>query len=237
VSRPIGNRSSSRLMWAVVAAMALGLTSAGCGSPASTDGGDALSTDAATIDAAPTDGVSPDAVGADANPGDVSVGVDTGDAATDVVALDSPGLDTSPPADVPLGDTGCTGTFTATVTAPAAGAMIETCTVSGMGVYYNFTVATAGSPAAMVRFNWRNPDGLLVGAPVPIASGPPFVARRQVGGNMITGMPPPLASAGGRNAIGGTWRVEAEATDTCGRTAMAMQSFTLILTMRSCPNP
>jgi hypothetical protein len=171
---------------------------------------------------------------ADAGPMDAGT-MDSG--IVDARPVDTGGTDTGP-ADTSVMDAGtsCSGTLTVTITRPTAGMAIETCTLSGMPVYYDFTATTTGTNVRQVVFNWSNPDGGLVPPPFTITAGPPFVARRLVGGVAPPGMTT-LANAGGRNAIGGTWQVIAQASDACGRTATAMQPFTLQLTSRGCPNP
>lgn len=179
-------------------------------------------TDTGAMDTAQRDAGFPDGSGRDSAPADTG---DTGIADADL--RDGTAADTGG---------GCPA-LSVTITRPTAGEAIETCTQSGMPVYYDFTATTTGA-VTQVTFNWINPDGGVVPPPYVITSGPPFVARRQVGG-----VPPPgetettLANAGGRNAIGGTWTVRADALDRCGRTATATTPFTLRLTSRMCPNP
>jgi hypothetical protein len=133
----------------------------------------------------------------------------------------------------------CPGSLSVAIAAPTAGQMLETCTQRGMAVYFDFAATASGTGVSDVTFNWRNPDGALVAPPFVIdaPTAGRYVARRQIGGVAAPGDPPPLPIAGGRNAIGGTWQVIATATDACGRTATAMQSFSLKLTARNCPNP
>lgn len=175
----------------------------------------------AGVDVPRTDVVTPVDTGVDAPRTDVVTPVDTG--------VDVPRTDTGV-VDVPAVDTGCTGAFTVRVTAPTANQEIETCTVSGAPVYFNFT-AEPSSPATSVEFAWRTPDGALAPPPWPAITAAPYVARRQVGGMMID--VPPLAVLSRR----GTWQLEVVARDRCGRTAMTSQPFTLIYTNRDCPNP
>jgi hypothetical protein len=158
----------------------------------------------------------------------------------------SPGMDTMPGTDVPtMADTvtGCTTPLSVTVTAPAAAAMLYTCSPTGAAVYDDFQITVSGGSVATAVMNWRNPDALLVApmftspgaAPTQITfDGTHYVGHRQVSGNMIPGAPVPLASAGGRNSIGGTWHFEVSVTDTCGRMASATQTFTF-LDARTCP--
>lgn len=190
--------------------------------------GDAPNADVASPDViAPMDVVAVDVV----TPTDAGVDVVRTDAATppDVITVDVARVDTGV-VDVPAADTGCAGAFTVRVTAPTADQAIETCTVSGMPVYFNFTAVPSG-PATSVEFAWRTPDGTLAPPPWPAVTAAPYVARRQVGGTMID--VPPLAVLSRR----GTWQLEVVARDRCGRTAMATQPFTLIYTNRDCPNP
>lgn len=196
--------------------------------------------------AAPDAPAAPDGAVADASLADATM-ADAGDSARadalgapDTVALDAP-PDTlraeAGPADAAPADAGCPGTLAVSVGAPSSGQVLETCTRAGMAVYFDFTATVTGSAAAMVLYNWRNPDGLLVAPPFSETTGPSYAAHRQVGGPTAVGAPTALATAGGRNAIGGTWHVELLATDTCGRSATATMPFALGLTARSCPNP
>lgn len=213
-------------------------------------GSDAASAETSSLDATSTETGGDGATGAESSAGpDTAMGPDAG--GTDAPpALDGGASDGSVGPDVAVGPeagstdaarvdvpTTCTGTLGVTVAAPTMGQVLETCTASGMPVYFDFTSTVTGGTGVTVVYNWRNPDGLLVAPPVPSTTAPSYTARRQVGGLMTAGGLPPLAIAGGRNAIGGTWRVEVAATDTCGRTAMASQTFTLGLTSRGCPNP
>lgn len=149
---------------------------------------------------------------------------------SDTAVRDSGAPDTAP---VDTGTGGCTGGApVVTVTAPAASAVLETCSESGRAVFFEFTAtASGGSPIRAVQFNWRTPDGALAPPPPPPMTAPPYRFLRQLGGAM--GDMVPLAVLGLR----GTWGFEVTATDSCGRTTRTSQPFTLIYTTRRCPNP
>lgn len=188
---------------------------------------DAPSTDATRIDVTSTDVTSTDATTADVPRVDVGV-VDA--PRPDVATVDVPRTDAGAVDVVTPPDTGCAGAFTVRVTAPTAMQSIETCTVSGMPVFFTFT-AEPSSAATSVEFAWRTPEGTLAPPAWPAITAAPFAARRQVGGMMVD--VPPLAVLSRRT----NWTVEVTARDRCGRTAMTTQPFTLIYTNRGCPNP
>lgn len=194
---------------------------------------------------------------ADAPAADQTPSHDSGAGAPDVapvVTADAPAVDAPSPQDVPpedvarrdagtadrpspdvgTTDTGasCDGPApTVTVTAPAADAMIETCSASDAAVFYDFVASVApGSGVQQVSARWITPEGAAA-PPAAVLMAAPFTFRRQVGGPS-TGAPP-LGVFG----IRGTWRFEVTATDRCGRMAIASRNFTLVYTARRCPNP
>lgn len=188
-------------------------------------------------DAAPAD-VAPVDAPRDVAPADALRDVAPADAPRDAAPADAP-LDAAPadaprdaaPADVST----CSGAAPAVgVTAPMASEAIETCTASGMPVFYAFT-ATVTSSASLrsVTAEWRTPRGDLAPPPPPPQTAAPFVFRRQVGGMMVD--VPSLAVLG--DALRGTWQFEVTAVDVCGRTTTTRQPFTLMFTSRRCPNP
>ena len=229
------------------------LAMAGCGGPRTADGGGGDATDARTLETSNGDGT----VMTDATPppdGVVDhdtpvVGMDTPivDMDTPVVGMDTPpGMDTpvvgmdSPPSDAPR-DTAppidvpstCSGTLAVTITAPASGAVIETCVQAGNTErFYDFTATTTGGSVLSVTFQWYLNGGEIL-PPFVITSGPSYVAHRAVGGMAGPGEPQPLGRASG--AIGAGWMVRATARDACGRTATAMTQFALRYTARNCP--
>jgi hypothetical protein len=133
-----------------------------------------------------------------------------------------------PTADVPS----CTGAApVVTVSAPTSGQDIETCSAAGLPVYFDFTASvTASAAVRSVNARWITPDGLEAPPPASLSAAP-YAFRRQVGG--------PSAGTPALSVFGvrGGWRVEFTATDACGRSTTASQTFTLIYTPRRCPNP
>lgn len=190
-----------------------------------------------TSDTTPRDGSSPD-VAADAS---VDSAPDVArDVAADSTPTDAPRdvASTDVATDAPPTDSGCPGAApVVTVTAPTADEMIETCTVSGVPLYYDFRAnVTTSASVRSVTAEWRLPSGSLAPPSPPPLSAPPYTWRRQVGGAMTAGGIPPLSILDG--AMRGTWHFEVTATDSCGRSTMVSQPFTLLYTMiRRCPNP
>jgi len=176
-----------------------------------------VTADASGVDAlSPPDATAPDVSRPDAGTAD-RPSADSG--ATDVGASPDTGASCDGPAPA------------VTVTAPAADAMIETCSASEAAVFYDFVASAApGSSVQQVSARWITPDGAAA-PPAAALSAAPFTFRRQVGGP-TTGAPP-LAVFG----IRGTWRFEVTATDRCGRMTTASRNFTLVFTARRCPNP
>jgi hypothetical protein len=162
------------------------------------------------------------------------------DVPRDVSSTDVPPTDvprdvppTDVPRDVPSTDVpSCTGAApSVTVTAPTSGQEIETCTAAGLPVYFDFTASvTSSAPVRSVGAHWFTPEGLEAPPPASLSAAP-YVFRRQVGGP--SSGTPPLSVFGVR----GGWRVEFTATDACGRSTTASQTFSLIYTTRRCPNP
>lgn len=188
---------------------------------------DAPAVDAPSVDAPPVDVPRVDAPAVDV-PATDAPRVDA--PVVDAPLVDAPRADVAPVDVVTPPDSGCAGAFTVRVTAPTAMQQIETCTVSGAPVYFNFTAEPSG-PATSVEFAWRTPEGTLAPPPWPADTAAPFTARRQVGGMMVD--VPPLAVLSRRT----DWTLEVTARDSCGRTATTTQPFSLIYTNHGCPNP
>ncbi len=255
-------RPSYGLLFLVLAGVACADDEGATPADASSDGppdaviADALIADSAAPDAlaSPDAIVSPDA----ATTPDAIVSPDAAitpdalaspDAATTPDALASPDVATTPdaalvdravadvvrPDATTPPDAGCAGSApVVAVTAPAADAMIETCTATGMRVDYDFrATVTASGAVRQVTAQWRTPDGAIAPPPPPPLTAAPYVWRRQVGGMMVD--VPPLSILGG--ALRGTWHFDVTATDACGRVTTASQPFSLIFTNRRCPNP
>jgi len=203
--------------------------------------------DRSPIDAGAADAGAMDVPRADSGALDVPVARDVVDAGDSRTTIDAPTVSDVPPADVlrdvPLADvprdapaadvSSCTGAApVVTVSAPTSGQEIETCSTSGVPVYFDFTASvTASAAVRSVAARWINPDGLEAPPPASLSAAP-YVFRRQVGGPSSSGTPA-LSVFG----IRGGWRLEFTATDACGRSTTASQPFSLIYTTRRCPNP
>jgi hypothetical protein len=134
-------------------------------------------------------------------------------------------------------DTGCSGAApVVTIVAPVANESIETCTTAGVAVNYVFRAnVTNSAPLRQVIGQWRTPTNDLAPPMFPALTSAPFEWRRQVGGPTAAGAFPALAVF--PSALRGNWQFVVSATDVCGRTTTTMQAFTLVFTMRRCPNP
>lgn len=194
---------------------------------------DAGTRDALTIDLgvadAPRDSAAADLgtvdVGRDSAPGDLGVTDVPRDVANDLGAADIPHDGTVP-------DRPCTSAApSVSVTAPASAEAIETCTTSGVPVYFDFVASvTAAVPVVSVDARWVTPDGAEAPPPATLHAAP-YVFRRQVGG--------PSSGAPALSVFGirGDWRVEFSVLDACGRRASASRTFSLTYATRRCPNP
>jgi hypothetical protein len=155
---------------------------------------------------------------------DVPIGSDV-PTTTDVpIATDVPTT-----VDVPI-DSACGDGSSISITRPASGAMVETCSAGDMDVYYDF-VATSTGPITSVVFQFF--EGPYMSPPTMVAGPSPYTLHQLVASPTNVG-----ALNRYPDALRNSWTLRVSGVTSCGTTITASIPFDLIYSgARRCPNP